>query len=139
MTDDVFVEVEASQRNRFGEDICGDAFKTMKLADEGRIIAVLSDGLGHGVKASILSLMTATMALRYTANDTDIVRSAEVIMTKLGWPVAQPRLTSRPSASIRMELPEAMTDADHGAGEIEQAFFEHLQSGDVEVDRKSVV
>ncbi|MHC1712563.1 MAG: SpoIIE family protein phosphatase [Solidesulfovibrio sp.] len=92
MTDDVFVEVEASQRNRFGEDICGDAFKTLKIADEGRVIAVLSDGLGHGVKASILSLMTATMALKYTANDTDIVRAAEVIMDAL--PVCQVRKIS---------------------------------------------
>jgi hypothetical protein len=92
MNDDLFVEVEASQRNRFGEDICGDAFKTLRMVDEGRIIAVLSDGLGHGVKASILSLMTATMALRYTANDTDIVRAAEVIMDAL--PVCQVRKIS---------------------------------------------
>jgi serine/threonine protein phosphatase PrpC len=90
--EDVFVEVEATQRNRHGEDICGDAFKTLRLADEGRTIAVLSDGLGHGVKASILSLMTATMALKYTANDTDIVRAAEVIMDAL--PVCQVRKIS---------------------------------------------
>jgi len=92
MTEDVFVEVEATQRNRFGEDICGDAFKTLRVAEEGRVIAVLSDGLGHGVKASILSLMTATMALKYTANDTDIVRAAEVIMDAL--PVCQVRKIS---------------------------------------------
>ncbi|EFL49668.1 protein serine/threonine phosphatase [Solidesulfovibrio fructosivorans JJ]] len=92
MSDDVFVEVEAAQRNRYGEDICGDAFKTLRLADEGRIIAVLSDGLGHGVKASILSLMTATMALKYTASDMDIVRAAEVIMDAL--PVCQVRKIS---------------------------------------------
>ncbi|MGE4537276.1 MAG: SpoIIE family protein phosphatase [Desulfovibrio sp.] len=92
MSDDVFVEVDAAQRNRYGEDICGDAFKTLRLADEGRIIAVLSDGLGHGVKASILSLMTATMALKYTANDMDIVRAAEVIMDAL--PVCQVRKIS---------------------------------------------
>ncbi|MEL7642295.1 MAG: SpoIIE family protein phosphatase [Solidesulfovibrio sp.] len=90
--EEVFVEVEAAQRNRYGEDICGDAFKTLRLADEGRTIAVLSDGLGHGVKASILSLMTATMALKYTASDTDIVRAAEVIMDAL--PVCQVRKIS---------------------------------------------
>ena len=92
MTEDVFVEVEATQRNRYGEDICGDAFKTLRIADEGRVIAVLSDGLGHGVKASILSLMTATMALKYTAKDADIVRTAEVIMDAL--PVCQVRKIS---------------------------------------------
>jgi len=92
MKESLFVEVEATQRNRFGEDICGDAFKTLKLPDEGRTISVLSDGLGHGVKASILSLMTATMALKYTAVDTDIVRAAEVIMDAL--PVCQVRKIS---------------------------------------------
>ncbi|HCR14572.1 SpoIIE family protein phosphatase [Solidesulfovibrio sp.] len=91
-SEEVFVEVEAAQRNRYGEDICGDAFKTLRLPDEGRTIAVLSDGLGHGVKASILSLMTATMALKYTASDTDIVRAAEVIMDAL--PVCQVRKIS---------------------------------------------
>ena len=91
-SEEVFVEVEAAQRNRYGEDICGDAFKTLRLPDEGRTTAVLSDGLGHGVKASILSLMTATMALKYTACDTDIVRAAEVIMDAL--PVCQVRKIS---------------------------------------------
>jgi hypothetical protein len=90
--DDVFIEVEAAQRNRHGEDICGDAFKTLKPAGEDRVIAVLSDGLGHGVKASILSLMTASMALKFTAMDTDIVRAAEVIMDAL--PVCQTRKIS---------------------------------------------
>lgn len=111
MIDDVFVEVEAAQRNRYGEDICGDAFKTLRLADEGRIIAVLSDGLGHGVKASILSLMTATMALKYTANDTDIVRAAEVIMDAL--PVCQVRKISYATFTV------ADIQADGGARVIE--------------------
>ena len=44
MTEEVFIEVDAAQRNRFGEDICGDAFKTLRVPDEGRVIAVLSDG-----------------------------------------------------------------------------------------------
>lgn len=92
MTQDVFLEVKACQRNKYGQDICGDTFKTLKLPDEGRTIAVLSDGLGHGVKAGILSLMTATMALKFIANDSDIVRAAEVIMDAL--PICQVRKIS---------------------------------------------
>ena len=107
MTDDVFVEVEAAQRNRFGEDICGDAFKTLRIADEGRVIAVLSDGLGHGVKASILSLMTATMALKYTAKDADIVRTAEVIMDAL--PVCQVRKISYATFTVVDIFPDGAT------------------------------
>lgn len=107
MSDDLFVEIEASQRNRFGEDICGDAFKTLRIADEGRIIAVLSDGLGHGVKASILSLMTASMALKYTANDTDTVRAAEVIMDAL--PVCQVRKISYATFTVVDVHPGGLT------------------------------
>ena len=95
---DLFVEVEASQRNMHGEEVCGDSFRTLKMPEEGRLIAVLSDGLGHGVKASILSLMTATMALKFIASDSDIMRSAEVIMDAL--PVCQTRRISYATFTI---------------------------------------
>ena len=107
MAEDFFVEVEAAQRNHYGEEICGDAFKSQKCDETGRIIAVLSDGLGHGVKASILSLMTATMALKYTANDTDIVRAAEVIMVVL--PVCQVRKISYATFTVIDILPDGTT------------------------------
>lgn len=107
MTEEVFIEVDAAQRNRFGEDICGDAFKTLRVPDEGRVIAVLSDGLGHGVKASILSLMTATMALKYTATDADVVRAAEVIMDAL--PVCQVRKISYATFTVVDIHPDGAT------------------------------
>lgn len=34
---------------------------SQKLKGEGRVISVLSDGLGSGIKACVLSTMTATM------------------------------------------------------------------------------
>ena len=36
---------------------------SQKLKGEGRVISVLSDGLGSGIKACVLSTMTATMAI----------------------------------------------------------------------------
>ena len=81
--DDLFIEIESCQRNRYGEDICGDYFKTNKLLEEDRIISVLSDGLGHGLKAAILSTMTGTMAMKFTASDADLISSAETIMNAL--------------------------------------------------------
>ncbi|NMC75575.1 MAG: hypothetical protein GYA56_14630, partial [Geobacteraceae bacterium] len=49
--DDLFIEIESCQHNKHGQDICGDSFMTHKLPEEDRVISVLSDGLGHGLKA----------------------------------------------------------------------------------------
>jgi hypothetical protein len=78
-----FIEVDSCQRAKHGQLISGDVFLTQKVKQEGRIVSVLSDGLGSGVKASVLASMTATMALRFTASTMDIRESAEIIMDTL--------------------------------------------------------
>ena len=83
LPDDLFIEIESFQKNKHGQDICGDYFMTHKLIEEDRVISVMSDGLGHGLKANILSTMTATMALKFTASDADLISSAETIMNAL--------------------------------------------------------
>jgi hypothetical protein len=80
---DLFIEIESCQKNRHGQYICGDSFLTQKIFEENRVISVLSDGLGHGLKANILSTMTATMALKFTASDVDLISSSETIMNAL--------------------------------------------------------
>ena len=78
-----FIEVDSCQRAKHGQLISGDVFLSQKVKQEGRIVSVLSDGLGSGVKASVLASMTATMALRFAASAMDIQRSAEIIMDTL--------------------------------------------------------
>ena len=78
-----FVEVGSYQRAKSGQGISGDVFLSEKVKHEPRIVSVLSDGLGSGVKASVLATMTATMALKFTASAMDITRSAEIIMDTL--------------------------------------------------------
>ena len=78
-----FIEVDFCQRAKRGQHISGDVFLTEAVKQEGRIVSVLSDGLGSGVKASVLATMTATMALKFTAGAMDIRRSAEIIMDTL--------------------------------------------------------
>ena len=78
-----FIEVDSCQRAKSGQLISGDVFLSEKVKQEGRIVTVLSDGLGSGVKASVLATMTATMALKFTASAMDMRRSAEIIMDTL--------------------------------------------------------
>lgn len=78
-----FIDVGSCQRAKNGQLISGDVFLSQQIKLEGRIVSVLSDGLGSGVKASVLASMTAAMALKYAASAIDIRRSAEIMMDTL--------------------------------------------------------
>ena len=80
---EVFIEVDCYQKNKAGNMVCGDSFMSRKLQDEGRIISVLSDGLGSGIKASVLSTMTVTMAMNYIAMNESILQTALSIINTL--------------------------------------------------------
>lgn len=83
MTEENFIEVYCKQINHKGERICGDVFLSKRLPDEERTIVVLSDGMGHGVKANILATLTATMALNFTEEHKEPIHIAEIIMNTL--------------------------------------------------------
>ncbi|MBN2215058.1 MAG: SpoIIE family protein phosphatase [Bacteroidales bacterium] len=83
MTDHFFVEVDCQQKIHYRERICGDVFLSSKVKEENRIIIVLSDGMGHGVKASVLGTLTATMALNFTKEHREPEKTAEIIMKTL--------------------------------------------------------
>lgn len=95
---DSFIEIDSCQRAKNGQLISGDVFLSEKVKQEGRIVSVLSDGLGSGVKASVLATMTATMALKFTASAMDLRRSAEIIMDTL--PICSVRRVSYSTFTI---------------------------------------
>ncbi|NLN73596.1 MAG: SpoIIE family protein phosphatase [Bacteroidales bacterium] len=83
MDDSVYIEINHSQINHHGERICGDIFLSDKVKEENRRIAVLSDGMGHGVKANVLATLTAKMALNFSKERRDVARIAEFIIKTL--------------------------------------------------------
>jgi hypothetical protein len=59
--------------NKFGELLCGDSVKAVEQSDSRNSkIIVLADGLGSGVKASILSTLTARIISTMMAEGLDI-------------------------------------------------------------------
>lgn len=77
------VEIDVQQKKPKGEIACGDVFMSDIFREEGRTILVLSDGIGHGIKASVLATLTATMALKYARFHTRPEISAQIIMEAL--------------------------------------------------------
>ena len=83
MNKDFYIEVNCQQRNYDEEKISGDVFIYKYINEEDRVVAVLSDGMGHGVKANILATLTATMALNFTREHKEPEKTAEIIMKTL--------------------------------------------------------
>ncbi|GAB4224395.1 MAG: SpoIIE family protein phosphatase [Spirochaetales bacterium] len=78
-----FIEVDHYQCSKAGHRAEGDVFLSRKIFPENRVISVLSDGLGSGVKAGVLSSLTATMALTCVAGNIPIERTARIIHQSL--------------------------------------------------------
>lgn len=83
MNSKFYIEVAGEHRNHGEERICGDVFLSRKVKEENRTIVVLSDGMGHGIKANVLATLTSTMALNFTIEHKDVVTIAEIIMNTL--------------------------------------------------------
>jgi len=98
MKESFYIEVNCQQKNHVNERICGDTFLSGRVKEENRTVVVLSDGMGHGVKASLLSTLTATMALNFTKEHKDVYKIAEIIMNTL--PVCSERKISYSTFSI---------------------------------------
>jgi len=83
LPDTVFIEIGCSQENKAGNFVCGDTFLSHKNKNNSAYLSVLSDGLGSGIKANVLSTMTASMAMNFLQQNEPIVRSAISILNTL--------------------------------------------------------
>lgn len=88
----MFIDIDCTQEKKYNQNAYGDYFTSRRYPDSGRLIAVLSDGLGSGVKANILSCMTSTMLLKFMEAQRNIEHACETVLNSL--PVCQVRKIS---------------------------------------------
>lgn len=67
--------------NHYGEEVCGDHYKY--ASTEGFKIAVLSDGLGSGIKASILSILSTEIILTLLKNGIELEEVVDTVIKTL--------------------------------------------------------
>jgi hypothetical protein len=100
-----FVEVEHFQLCKYNQKTPGDVFHSQKNPSDGRVIIVLSDGLGSGIKAGVLATLTATMAAKFVSFNIPIRRTSEIIMNTL--PVCSKRGISYATFTLVDIAPDA--------------------------------
>ena len=76
-----YVDVSYKSLNKFTEELCGDRVEVVNTEDG--IIIVLSDGLGRGVKANILSTLTSKIISTMMKEGADIEDTVDTIVKTL--------------------------------------------------------
>lgn len=98
MDGNLFIDIACKQQNCGDERICGDTFMFRRVSGNDRAIIVLSDGMGHGIKANILSTLTASMIVHFDRSRYDVRGMAEMILKSL--PVCSVRKISYSTFTI---------------------------------------
>ncbi|MBQ8622965.1 MAG: SpoIIE family protein phosphatase [Oscillospiraceae bacterium] len=79
---DLCADIGYKSINHFGEQLCGDHVDIIETSDDSTVI-VLSDGLGSGVKASILSTLTSKIISTMLAEGLSLEECVETIAATL--------------------------------------------------------
>lgn len=77
-----YIDISAMSFNHFGEELCGDNVIINHL-DNNVDLVVLADGLGSGVQASILSILTSTLLSKMFSNNISIEECVSTIAQTL--------------------------------------------------------
>jgi hypothetical protein len=83
----IMIETGWCSLSKYGEELCGDNIEIARTADA--VVAVLADGLGSGVKANILSKMTAKIIATMVEKGATLAEVIETVTDTL--PICQKR------------------------------------------------
>ncbi|HBJ98229.1 MAG TPA: serine/threonine protein phosphatase [Clostridiales bacterium] len=79
---DLCVDIGFKSVNHYGEQLCGDHLDVVEQGENSRVI-VLADGLGSGVKASILSTLTSKIISTMMSEGLSLEESVQTIVKTL--------------------------------------------------------
>ena len=96
--DSRFLDIACSQIAKHGQRVYGDSFLSRKSPGGQHAVAVLSDGLGSGIKANVLSTLTSVMALKSVTEAVSPENTAQLIFRSL--PVCSERKINYATFSI---------------------------------------
>lgn len=94
----IFLDLNCQHVNYKSEIVCGDVFYSRKIESENRIVFVLSDGIGQGIKANVLANMTSRMAMNFAVKYKEPQKVADILMKVL--PICEDRKMPYSTLSI---------------------------------------
>lgn len=117
-TSSLFVETVCKQACCGNEAPCGDVFLQRQFPAHGHTVLVLSDGMGHGVKAHLLSTLTASIFMGMAGAPQSIEETARTVMQTL--PVCSVRKISYSTFTL--------VDIDHRSGIVRLIEYDNPQA-----------
>lgn len=114
----LFVETACKQACCGNTAPCGDSFLQQQFPAHGHTVLVLSDGMGHGIKAHILSTLTSAIFMGMAGAPQSLEETARTVMQTL--PVCSMRKISYSTFTL--------VDIDHRNGTVKIVEYDNPQS-----------